>query len=160
MRIGFGYDTHAFAEGRELFLGGLSIPHARGLLGHSDGDVLLHAISDAVLGAAGLQDIGFHFPNTDKAIAGIRSDRILARAMELVRAEGFEVANVDAVVVCEAPKIQPYRDEMRGTIARIMGVETGRVNVKGKTTEGLGFTGRREGIESYAVCLLDEGSPR
>lgn len=158
MRIGFGYDTHAFAEGRELFLGGLRIPHTRGLLGHSDGDVLLHAISDAILGAAGLPDIGVHFPNTDHAIAGITSDRILARAMELARAEGYEVANVDAVIVCEAPKVQPYRDEMRAAIARIMGVEAGRVNVKGKTTEGLGFTGRREGIESYAVCLLDEVS--
>jgi 2-C-methyl-D-erythritol 2,4-cyclodiphosphate synthase len=155
MRIGFGYDTHAFAEGRDLFLGGLLIPHARGLLGHSDGDVLLHAISDAVLGAAGLQDIGVHFPNSDQGIAGIRSELILARAMELVRGEGYEVANVDAVVVCETPKIQPYRDEMRATIARIMGVEAGRINVKGKTTEGLGFTGRREGIESYAVCLLE-----
>jgi 2-C-methyl-D-erythritol 2,4-cyclodiphosphate synthase len=160
MRIGFGYDTHAFVEGRKLFLGGLHISHERGLLGHSDGDVLLHAISDAVLGAAGLQDIGVHFPNTDQAIAGIGSDRILARAVELARVEGYEVANIDAVVVCEEPKIQPYRDEMRAAIARIMGVETGRINVKGKTTEGLGFTGKREGIESYAVCLLDERLPR
>jgi 2-C-methyl-D-erythritol 2,4-cyclodiphosphate synthase len=159
MRVGLGYDTHAFAEGRELFLGGLRIPHERGLLGHSDGDVLLHAISDAVLGAAGLEDIGFHFPNTDQAIAGIRSDRILARCVELMRGEGYEIVNVDAVVVCEAPKIQPYREQMRSSIARIMGVEAGRINVKGKTTEGLGFTGRREGIESYAVCLLNEVSP-
>lgn len=155
MRIGFGYDAHAFVQGRTLFLGGLRIPHALGLLGHSDGDVLLHAISDAVLGAAGLQDIGVHFPNTDPAITGIGSDRILARAVELARDEGYGIVNVDAVVVCEAPKIQPYRDEMREVIARIMGVEAGRVNVKGKTTEGLGFAGRMEGIESYAVCLLE-----
>ena len=153
-----GYDAHAFAKGRALFLGGLRIPHERGLAGHSDGDVLLHAISDAVLGAAGLQDIGVHFPNADQAIAGIGSDRILARAVGLARDEGYEVVNVDAVVVCEAPKIQPYRDEIRVIIARIMGVEAGRINVKGKTAEGLGFTGRREGIESYAVCLLDRVS--
>ncbi len=158
MRVGFGYDVHAFAEGRALFLGGLSIPHERGLLGHSDGDVLLHAISDAILGAAGLPDIGVHFPNTDQAIAGIGSDRILTRAIELARGQGYELVNVDAVVVCETPKIQPYRDEMKVAIARIMGVEAGRINVKGKTTEGLGFAGRREGIESYAVCLLDEVS--
>jgi len=156
MRVGLGYDTHAFAEGRALFLGGLSIPYERGLAGHSDGDVLLHAISDAVLGAAGLPDIGVHFPNTDRSIAGMGSDRILARAVGLARDEGYEIVNVDAVVVCEAPKIQPYRDEMRVIIARIMGVEAGRINVKGKTTEGLGFAGRREGIESYAVCLLHE----
>jgi 2-C-methyl-D-erythritol 2,4-cyclodiphosphate synthase len=156
MRVGFGFDTHAFAEGRALFLGGVRIPHERGLLGHSDGDVLLHAISDAVLGAAGLPDIGVHFPNTDRTIAGIGSDLILARATELARSEGYEIVNVDAVVVCEAPKIQPYREEMRAVIARIMGLDVGRINVKGKTTEGLGFTGRREGIESHAVCLLDE----
>jgi 2-C-methyl-D-erythritol 2,4-cyclodiphosphate synthase len=155
MRIGFGYDAHALVEGRALYLGGLCIPHNRGLLGHSDGDVLLHAISDAILGAAGLQDIGVHFPNSDKSIEGIESGKILSRVVELARNEGFEIANVDAVVVCEEPKIQPYRDEMRKAIARILAVDTGRVNVKGKTTEGLGFTGKREGIESYAVCLLD-----
>ena len=156
MRVGLGYDAHAFVEGRALFLGGLLIPYERGLLGHSDGDVLLHAISDAVLGAAGLPDIGVYFPNTDQSIAGIRSDHILARATGLAREEGFDVACIDAVIVCEAPKIQPYREEMRAVIARIMGVEVGRINVKGTTTEGMGFTGRREGIESYAVCLLDE----
>jgi 2-C-methyl-D-erythritol 2,4-cyclodiphosphate synthase len=155
MRVGLGYDAHALIEGRVLFLGGLAIPFHKGLLGHSDGDVLLHAISDAVLGAAGLPDIGVHFPNTDKGIEGIESGKILARAVELVRNEGFGIANVDAVIICQEPKILPYREEMRRSIARIMGIDEGRINVKGKTTEGLGFTGRREGIESYAVCLLE-----
>jgi 2-C-methyl-D-erythritol 2,4-cyclodiphosphate synthase len=155
MRIGIGYDAHAFAEKRKLVLGGVVIPHEKGLLGHSDADVLLHAISDALLGAAGLPDIGAHFPNTDKNIAGIDSGTILSRAMELARAEGFELVNLDAVVICEEPKIQPHREDMRQNIARIMGVDPRRINVKGKTTEGLGFTGRREGIESYAVCLLE-----
>jgi 2-C-methyl-D-erythritol 2,4-cyclodiphosphate synthase len=155
MRIGLGYDVHVFAENRKLFLGGLHIPHDRGLLGHSDADVLLHAISDAVLGAAGLADIGLHFPNTDKNIEGIDSAKILSRAMELARGEGLELTNIDAVLICEEPKIQPYRETMRQSIARIMGVDPARINVKGKTTEGLGLTGKREGIESYAVCLLE-----
>jgi 2-C-methyl-D-erythritol 2,4-cyclodiphosphate synthase len=155
MRVGFGYDAHAFIEGRTLFLGGLAIPHERGLLGHSDGDCLLHAVSDAILGAAGLADIGVHFPNTDKGIAGIESGRILARAAELAREKGFDIVNIDAVVVAEEPKIQPHREAMRRAIAAILGIDPTRVNVKGKTTEGLGFAGKREGIESYAVCLLE-----
>jgi 2-C-methyl-D-erythritol 2,4-cyclodiphosphate synthase len=155
MRIGFGYDAHVFAEGRALFLGGVHIAHDKGLLGHSDGDVLLHAVSDALLGAAGLQDIGAHFPNDDKSIEGIESGKILSRVAELVRSEGFEVVNVDAVVVCEEPKIQPYREEIREIIARVMAVDVGQINVKGKTTEGLGFAGKREGIAAYAVCLLE-----
>jgi 2-C-methyl-D-erythritol 2,4-cyclodiphosphate synthase len=155
MRVGIGYDAHAFVEGRRLFLGGLHIEHDRGLLGHSDGDVLLHAISDAVLGAAGAEDIGVHFPNTDRAIEGIASSAILARSVEIARQKGFEVVNVDAVVVCEAPRIHPYREAMRASIARIMSVDAGRVSVKGKTTEGMGFAGRKEGIEAYAVCLLE-----
>ena len=133
----------------------MRIPHDKGLLGHSDGDVLLHAISDAVLGAAGLEDIGFHFPDNDESIEGIESGRILARAVDLARSKGLTVVNIDAVVVCEEPKIQPHREEMRRAIARIMAVDAARINVKGKTTEGLGFAGRRQGIESYAVCLLE-----
>lgn len=155
MRVGLGYDAHAFAFGRPLFLGGLRIPYEKGLLGHSDGDALLHAISDAVLGAAGSDDIGVHFPNTDKDIQGIESSRILARAVELAREKGYEIVNVDAVIVTEAPRIHPYREQMRANIARIMGVEVGKISLKGKTTEGMGFTGRREGIESFAVCLLE-----
>ena len=155
MRIGLGYDAHAFVVGRPLFLGGLRIAHERGLLGHSDGDVLLHAISDAILGAAGEDDIGVHFPNTDKGIEGIESARILARAVELARERGYEIVNVDAVIVAEAPRIQPYREEMRANIARIMAVDVARISIKGKTTEGMGFAGRKEGIESFAVCLLE-----
>jgi 2-C-methyl-D-erythritol 2,4-cyclodiphosphate synthase len=155
MRVGFGYDAHAFVGGRPLCLGGLHVPFEKGLLGHSDGDVLLHAISDAVLGAAGLEDIGFHFPNSDKSIEGIESGKILARVIDLVRRKGFTVVNVDAVIVCEEPKIQPHREGMRKMIARIMEIDPERISVKGKTTEGLGFTGQRQGIESYAVCLLD-----
>jgi 2-C-methyl-D-erythritol 2,4-cyclodiphosphate synthase len=155
MRVGLGYDAHALVAGRPLFLGGLRIPHEMGLLGHSDGDVLLHAISDAVLGAAGADDIGVHFPNTDKGIEGIESARILARSVELARMRGYEILNVDAVIVTEAPRVHPYREEMRANIARIMGVDAGRISLKGKTTEGMGFTGRKEGIESFAVCLLE-----
>ena len=158
MRIGIGYDAHAFAEGRSLFLGGLRIEHDRGLLGHSDGDVLLHALADAVLGAAGAGDIGVLFPNTDKSIEGIASSVILARSVEIARQKGLRVVNVDAVVVCEAPKIQPYRESMRAGIARIMSIDSAQVSIKGKTTEGMGFTGRKEGIECYAVCLLEEKS--
>jgi 2-C-methyl-D-erythritol 2,4-cyclodiphosphate synthase len=158
MRVGMGYDAHAFTEGRALFLGGLAIPYHRGLLGHSDGDVLLHAISDALLGAAGLPDIGAYFPNTDKAVEGMASGMILTRAVELARNEGFGIVNVDAVVVCQEPKILPHREEIRRSIADLMGIDATRVNVKGKTTEGLGFTGKKEGIESYAVCLLEERS--
>ena len=155
MRIGLGYDAHPFVAGRPLFLGGLRIEHPLGLLGHSDGDVLLHAISDAILGAAGADNIGVHFPNTDKGIEGIESARILARSVELARVRGYEIVNVDAVIVAEAPRIQQYSVEMRANIARIMAVDVARISIKGKTTEGMGFTGRKEGIESFAVCLLD-----
>lgn len=157
MRVGLGYDAHAFVAGRPLFLGGLRIAHQLGLAGHSDGDVLLHAISDAILGAAGLDDIGVHFPDTDKGTEGIESARILARSVELARMHGCEIVNVDAVVVCEAPRIQQHREEMRASIARIMAVDVARISIKGKTTEGMGFTGRKEGIESFAVCLLEMG---
>jgi 2-C-methyl-D-erythritol 2,4-cyclodiphosphate synthase len=155
MRVGLGYDAHAFATGRPLFLGGLRIADGPGLAGHSDGDVVLHAISDAILGAAGLDDIGVHFPDTDESIKGIESSRILSRCVELAKAAGYGINNVDVVVVCEAPKIHRYREEMKGCIAAIMAVDASRISIKGKTTEGMGFTGRREGIETFAVCLLE-----
>jgi 2-C-methyl-D-erythritol 2,4-cyclodiphosphate synthase len=155
MRVGLGYDAHGLVEGRDLFLGGVLIPYERGLLGHSDGDVLLHALSDAVLGAAGCEDIGALFPSTDASLQGIGSELILGKAVELARSKGYRVVNVDVVVVCEAPRIQAYKDEIRTNIARIMTVDATCVSVKGKTTEGMGFAGRREGIESYAVCLLE-----
>ncbi len=156
MRIGFGFDVHAFAEGRTLFLGGVLVPHPKGLAGHSDGDVLIHAICDALLGAAGSGDIGAHFPDTDVSLKGIESRKILARVVGLVAEKGFTIANVDAVVVCEVPKIHPHREAMTEALAAIMKIPRERVNIKGKTTEGLGFEGRREGIAAHAVCLLEE----
>ncbi len=156
MRVGLGFDVHAFAEGRKLILGGLDIPHQKGLLGHSDGDVLLHAISDAIFGAAADGDIGQHFPETDESIKGIASEKILAYAVDRVRSRGFSIVNVDAVVICETPKIGPYRDALRERIARVLSIDVERVGVKGKTAEGLGFLGKGGGIAVYAVCLLAE----
>jgi 2-C-methyl-D-erythritol 2,4-cyclodiphosphate synthase len=155
MRIGFGFDVHAFLEGRKLFLGGVEIPYEKGLAGHSDGDVLIHAISDAILGAAAEDDIGAHFPDTDPTIAGIAGERILAHVTGLVAEKGFHIVNIDTVIVCEKPKVQPHREAIRERIASILGIGKDRVSVKGKTTERLGFTGREEGIAAYAVCLLD-----
>jgi 2-C-methyl-D-erythritol 2,4-cyclodiphosphate synthase len=155
MRIGFGFDVHAFLEGRKLFLGGVEIPHEKGLAGHSDGDVLIHAISDAILGAAAEDDIGAHFPDTDPTTAGIAGERILAHVTALVAEKGFHIVNIDTVIVCEKPKVQPHREAIRERIASILGIGKDRVSVKGKTTERLGFTGREEGIAAYAVCLLD-----
>jgi 2-C-methyl-D-erythritol 2,4-cyclodiphosphate synthase len=156
MRVGLGFDVHAFAEGRALVLGGLTIPSDKGLQGHSDGDVLLHAISDAILGAAADGDIGHYFPDSDESIKGINSEKILTHAIGRARSRGLDVVNVDAVVICEKPKIGPYRDQLREHIATLLSIGTERVNIKGKTAEGLGFLGKGEGIAVYAVCLLDE----
>lgn len=153
-RVGHGFDVHALVPGRALILGGVSIAHDRGLLGHSDADVLLHAITDAVLGAAGLGDIGRLFPDTDPAHAGADSRRLLAEAMARVRAAGWELANVDAVVIAQAPRIAPHFAAIVASIAQALGCEPGQVNLKGKTTERLGFTGRGEGIAAEAVALL------
>ncbi len=155
MKVGLGFDVHAFAEGRKLILGGLHIPFEKGLLGHSDGDVLLHAISDAILGAIADGDIGFHFPDTDPAIKDIDSSRILTYAAERARARGFSIVNMDAVVICETPRIAPYRDRLRERIASLLSIDAGAVSVKGKTAEGLGFLGKGDGIAAQAVCLLD-----
>jgi len=156
MRVGLGFDVHIFADGRKLVLGGLPIPFQKGLQGHSDGDVLLHAISDAILGAAADGDIGLYFPDSDESIKGIDSGRILAHAAGRARTKGFAVVNVDAVVVCEEPKIQLYRDQMRERIASLLSVDIERVSIKGKTAEGLGFLGTGQGIAAYAICLLAE----
>jgi len=156
MRIGVGYDVHQLVEGRRLFLGGIEIPFHKGLLGHSDGDVLIHAICDAVLGAINEGDIGTHFPDTDNSIKGIESTKILLYVTDLARKKGYTVVNIDAVVAAQEPKIAPIRDAMRRSIAGIIGISDDRISIKGKTTEGLGFVGRREGIEVYAVALLDE----
>lgn len=156
MRIGIGYDVHRLVEGRKLFLGGVEIPHSKGLLGHSDGDVLIHAICDAILGALSEDDIGTHFPDTDKRTEGIRSRNILDRVMALVSERNFNVINVDAVIAAQEPKIAPHREMIRKSLAGMLNVEDKMVSIKGKTTEGLGFVGREEGIAAYAVALLAE----
>jgi 2-C-methyl-D-erythritol 2,4-cyclodiphosphate synthase len=157
MRVGLGVDVHAFAtpdEGRRLVLGGVEIPSDRGLLGHSDADVLAHAIADALLGAAGLEDIGHYFPDTDERYRDADSIGLLREVRGLV-GRSWEVANVDAVVICERPKIRDHRDAMRKNLAAALGTEESRIGVRGTTTERLGFPGRGEGIAAQAVCLLE-----
>ena len=156
MRIGHGFDVHAFAEGRELVLGGVHVPSARGLDGHSDADVVVHAVMDALLGAARLADIGVLFPDTDPAYAGADSIALLREVAALVRESGFTIADVDVTIAAQAPKLAPHREAMRENIAAAMGVPVDRVGVKATTTEHLGFVGREEGIAAWAVCLLDE----
>lgn len=154
MRIGQGYDVHALVPGRRLVVGGVEIPHEAGLLGHSDADVLLHAITDAILGAAGLGDIGRHFPDNDERFRGADSLALLREACVRARAAGFEPGNVDATIVAQAPKMAPHLPAMIGRIAEALGMPAARVNLKAKTTERLGFVGRAEGIEAQAVVLL------
>lgn len=154
IRVGQGFDVHALVAGRPLILGGVTIPFARGLQGHSDADVLLHAITDALLGAAGLGDIGRHFPDSDPQWAGADSRALLCSAMKLVATAGWQVGNVDCTIIAEAPKIAPHAAAMCAHIATDLGIEVQRVNVKGKTTEQLGFPGRGEGIAAQAVVLL------
>jgi 2-C-methyl-D-erythritol 2,4-cyclodiphosphate synthase len=153
-RVGQGFDVHALVEGRPLILGGVTIPHTHGLLGHSDADALLHAITDALLGAAGLGDIGRHFPDTDPKYSGADSRALLREAMDKVRMAGWDVVNVDATVHAQAPKIGPHAQAMVANIASDLGLVAGAVNVKAKTNEGLGFLGRQEGIAVTAVVLL------
>ena len=154
-RIGHGYDVHRLAEGRRLILGGVDIPWERGLLGHSDADVLTHAVMDALLGAAGLGDIGQHFPDTDPAYAGADSLKLLEHVTALLRERGFVVGNVDATVLAQRPKLAPHIPAMRDNLARAMGVDPGQVNVKATTEEGLGFTGSGEGMAAHAVALIE-----
>ncbi|KVW94729.1 2-C-methyl-D-erythritol 2,4-cyclodiphosphate synthase [Thiobacillus denitrificans] len=154
LRIGHGFDVHAFAENRKLILGGVDIPFELGLAGHSDADVLLHAICDALLGAAGLGDIGRHFPDTDAAFAGIDSRILLRRVAEQLKSRGWRVGNVDATIIAQAPKMAPHIARMTAHIADDLGVAIEHVNVKATTTEKLGFTGRGEGIAAEAVCLI------
>lgn len=153
-RIGQGFDVHALVPGRPLIIGGVTIPYARGLLGHSDADVLLHTITDAILGAAGLGDIGRHFPDTDPRFEGADSRVLLREAAAAARAAGWQMVNVDATVIARAPKILPFVPAMIANIAADLGVDSAAINVKGKTTEKLGFTGRGEGIAAQAVALL------
>lgn len=159
LRVGLGFDAHRFAPARALILGGVRFRDHDGLEGHSDADVLAHAVMDAVLGSAGLEDIGHHFPDSDPAYAGADSLGLLASVAILIRSAGWEVINVDAVVICEEPRLAPQRQAMRDRLAQAMGIEPDRVGVRGTTTEGLGFTGRREGIAAQAVALL-ERQPR
>jgi 2-C-methyl-D-erythritol 2,4-cyclodiphosphate synthase len=154
MRIGHGYDLHALAPGRPLVLGGVQIPHSHGPIAHSDGDVLLHALADALLGAAALGDIGQHFPDTDPAYAGADSRVLLRRVASLVREAGYAVVNIDATVLAQRPRLAPHRDAMRANIAADLGLDIGAVSVKATTTEGLGPVGRGEAISAHAVCLL------
>ena len=156
MRIGHGYDVHKLVENRELILGGVKIPFEKGLLGHSDADVLLHAVSDALLGAAGLRDIGHHFPDTDPAYKGADSLELLRQVAKKIAAKGCRVSNVDVTLIAQRPKVGKYIPQMAQNIAAALGIDPDRVNVKATTEEGLGFTGNLEGIACHAVCLLDE----
>lgn len=158
MRIGQGFDVHAFCDGSFVTLGGVQIPFERGLKAHSDGDVLLHALSDALLGAAALGDIGHFFPDTSDEWAGADSRDLLRRVVERVREAGFEVVNVDTTIIAQAPKMAPHIETMRMNIAEDLGVSVSRVSVKATTTERLGFTGRSEGIACQAICLLESGA--
>lgn len=154
MRVGLGYDVHKLVEGRPLILGGVEVPHERGLLGHSDADVLVHAIMDALLGAAALGDIGQHFPDTDEQYRGISSMKLLAKVGEMVLRAGYVVENIDATVIAQRPKLRPFIGQMEEGIARTLGISKGQVNVKATTEEGLGFSGREEGIAAQAICAL------
>ena len=155
MRIGFGYDVHQFTPDRKLWLGGIVVPSERGLLGHSDADVLIHALCDAILGAANMRDIGYHFPDTKgNEYEGIDSKILLRRVMEMVRAKGYEFGNCDCTVCAQAPKLNPHIPAMQACLAEVMGVEPDAVSIKATTTEHLGFVGREEGISAYAVVLL------
>ena len=156
MRIGHGYDVHRFAENRDLILGGVKIPFEKGLLGHSDADVLLHAVSDALLGAAGLRDIGYHFPDTDPQYKGADSLKLLQLVGQKVAANGYRISNVDVTLIAQKPKVGIYIGQMVQNIAKALGLTIDRVNVKATTEEGLGFTGSMEGISCHAVCLLEE----
>jgi 2-C-methyl-D-erythritol 2,4-cyclodiphosphate synthase len=155
MRVGQGFDVHQLVEGRKLIVGGVEIPYHRGLLGHSDADVLLHAICDAMLGAAGLGDIGKHFPDSDPRYQGIDSRKLLREVMRLLREKGYGVVNLDATLIAQAPKMAPHIPAMVNHIAEDLGVEADCINVKATTTEKLGYTGRGEGIAAQAVCLIE-----
>ncbi len=156
MRIGMGYDVHKLTEGRKLILGGVDIPWEKGLLGHSDADVLIHAVMDALLGAAALGDIGKHFPDTDPKYGGISSLLLLGQVTSLLREKGYVIGNIDATIIAQKPKMAPHIPGMRKNMAKVMGIDESRLNIKATTEEGLGFTGRGEGIAAQAICLLIE----
>ena len=151
-----GYDVHQLVEGRDLFLGGVKIDHAKGLLGHSDADVLIHAICDALLGAANMRDIGYHFPDTSDDTLGMDSKVILKQVVGLIATKGYQLVNIDATVCAERPKLNPHIPAMQACLANVMGCDADQVSIKATTTEKLGFTGRQEGISAYAVCLVEK----
>ncbi len=154
MRVGLGYDVHALVNDRKLIIGGIEIPYDKGLLGHSDADVLIHAIMDSILGALALRDIGYHFPDTDKKYKDIDSKILLEKVFKLMDEEGYEINNIDCVVACQKPKLKDYIDSMREIISKILNTEINNVSIKATTTEKLGFVGRKEGISAQAICLL------
>lgn len=156
MRVGLGYDVHKLVEGRDLIIGGVQIPYEKGLLGHSDADVLLHAIMDALLGAAALGDIGKHFPDTDSKYKGISSIKLLEYVRELIDDELYVVGNIDATIIAQRPKMAPYIEQMKKNVADVLAIEVSQVNIKATTEEGLGFTGSGEGISAQAVCCLEK----
>jgi len=160
LRIGLGVDFHQLTEGRDFWLGGVLVPHHKGALGHSDADVLLHAICDAMLGAASLGDIGLHFPDTDNTYKNIDSKILLKRTQELITEKGYQVVNIDSTLCLQAPKIKPYVVQMQETIASILNISTEEVSIKATTTEKLGFVGREEGVVAYATVLLEKGGER
>lgn len=153
-RVGNGYDVHKLSEGRKLIIGGVEIPYEKGLLGHSDADVLIHAIMDALLGACGEADIGRHFPDSDAAYKGISSLVLLGRVKEVITAKGYSIGNIDSIIVAEKPKMAPYIDEMKSKLAEVLQLDKDCIGIKATTTEGLGFTGRGEGIAAYATAFL------
>lgn len=155
IRVGFGYDVHRLVEGRELWLGGIRLEYDKGLLGHSDADVLIHAICDALLGAANMRDIGYHFPDTAGEFENIDSKILLKKTVQLIATKGYRVGNIDATICAERPKLNPHIPRMKQTLAAVMGVEEDDVSIKATTTEKLGFTGRQEGISAYATVLIE-----
>ncbi|MGL5319111.1 MAG: 2-C-methyl-D-erythritol 2,4-cyclodiphosphate synthase [Bacteroidales bacterium] len=156
IRVGFGFDVHQLVEGRELWLGGIKLEHSVGLLGHSDADVLIHAICDALLGAANMRDIGYHFPDTAGEFKNIDSKILLRQTMELIRGKGYELGNIDATICAERPKLKAHIPAMQETLAQVMGVDPDDISIKATTTEKLGFTGREEGISAYATVLIQK----
>lgn len=156
MRIGFGYDVHRLVEGRDLWLGGINIPFEKGLLGHSDADVLIHALCDALLGAANMRDIGYHFPDTSIDTKDIDSKILLAKTLEIIHQKGYRFGNADITVCAEQPKLNPYVEEMKKCLASVIGTDVENISIKATTTEKLGFTGRQEGISAYAVVLIEK----
>ncbi|MBK7887283.1 MAG: 2-C-methyl-D-erythritol 2,4-cyclodiphosphate synthase [Bacteroidetes bacterium] len=155
-RVGFGFDVHQLTEGRDLIVGGVKIPHSKGALGHSDADVLIHAICDALLGAAGLKDIGTYFPDTSAEFKGIDSKILLDRVVKLLSEKGYTIGNVDSSLVLEQPKIKPYIDQMRNTLAPILRIQEDEISIKATTNEKMGFIGREEGVAAYAVCMIEK----